>query len=694
MTTTTTAISQHRPTDHPLLSQRGLLLTLVLGAAFVFVFYSFLLRMARMGIADPDWSHIFLIPLISLYFLFQRKREILEMPTRLYWPGLALLCGGIINFAMGIYPHRNDMAQGYSMVMALFGLVMFFNGPRRMSILWLPVIYLVFSVVISQGLWLRISFPLQLIAANAGATLIQAAGLVIDIDARVAGSNILVFDGQRWLEPLGVEEACSGLKMLMTFVALGVALAFISTHRRWWQRLVIVASTVPVAIFINVLRVAVLAYLYAKVDPAYARGEFHIMIGLLMLLPAAGIFLLLGWIMDKIIIEDRKPVREKLGTPAGVLARMEHERKPWNWKSMFLGLAAGGGVVLATGGMLLLVVLVLLHPISRISEALVGESAEMTMMLSAGLVFLAIVTPAFIALHLLQRRLVPRPMMAGPLAIGLVAAILLGSGLGLRAAIDQLGLVLFKERLPMRGVLTDIPRQIGTWQMVNQHERLPPDIENTLGTTLYITRDYEDTSRTDRAGRFARVHLAYYSGTVDTVPHVPERCFIGGGHASAGVDRVPITLSGNQYRERDIGPEQPSRMGQTEWVADVSEDEWVRVPRMDFRATRFNFAPQTNPDTFTQTAAEIRTVIYFFVADGDFHATAFDVRRTAFEARNRYAYYCKVEVQILDVVDDPELAQRRSEEFLSELMPHVLRILPDWVEVQEGRYPRGESEDD
>ena len=83
---------------------------------------------------------------------------------------------------------------------------------------------------------------------------------------------------------------------------MGVALAFL-WDRAWWQRLVMISMAIPIALAVNIGRVTALGLIYL-VDKRYAQGDFHIFVGMLMLIPAAGLFLLLGWVLDQIIVRD------------------------------------------------------------------------------------------------------------------------------------------------------------------------------------------------------------------------------------------------------------------------------------------------------------------------------------------------------------------------------------------------------
>src|SRR5207253_2412975 len=79
-------------------------------------------------------------------------------------------------------------------------------------------------------------------------------------------------------------------------------------------------------------------------------------------------------------------------------------------------------------------------------------------------------------------------------------------------------------------------------------EELPAVVEE-LGTENFVTRVYAEKLPTGSTGRprILQLHAAYYTGTIDTVPHVPDRCFVGAGWAIVGgpwVRDVPLSTSG------------------------------------------------------------------------------------------------------------------------------------------------------
>ena len=104
--------------------------------------------------------------------------------------------------------------------------------------------------------------------------------------------NVIEVPGMKLL----VEEACSGIHSLYSLAALGTAFVFVF-ERRWWEKVVLVAATVPIAIFANVFRVSVTGVLATSVSTELAKGFFHEFSGILIFLMGLALFLLLAWLL-------------------------------------------------------------------------------------------------------------------------------------------------------------------------------------------------------------------------------------------------------------------------------------------------------------------------------------------------------------------------------------------------------------
>jgi exosortase len=656
----------------PVVNRSGWVWIGVLGLLFVSVFHVILVKSYQFAVSDADWSHALIVPLVSLYFVFQVRDELKETPKRVCMWGLPILMFGLVGHALAIFPVQNHMSQGYNMIIALFGLVLFVLGPAAMRLLWLPVVFLGFAIKVSEKIWERIALELQLIAAKGATALIDFFGAPMSLDATVRGSIIeLVYKG-KVLPAMEVAQACAGLRMLMAFIALGVAVAFL-VARPWWQRAIIVLSTAPIAVGVNIVRVTVIGFIYPY-DQELASGDFHTLIGMLMLVPAGGVFLLLGWILDKVFVI---PDSDDEGKPAG--KRSAAQVKPAASEQLDARQLARRAGVGAAWGLVLMSCLgggYLMWLSWKRPDLLSLATPTMSLL---GLIGLAAVGGAgILGLPVLLRRIGVRFSLARRwTALGVSAGVLLAAVAGQSAVIAATEAVLFKKPVPLRHQLYELPKEVGSWKHVSTNPPLPDDIAEVLGTDTYISMIYEDLDYPEHEpGRRVRIHIAYYTGMIDTVPHVPDRCFMGAG--------LKLTDSDTAQAEIHLPQAQPDPKSDNLLTPSVlSPPERVRVPTTSFDLRRVSFDDPRSSRPKLQ-------VLYFFIANGKYMATPEQVRMEGFNIADKYSFYCKVEVQPL-WVEDPELAHERTQDLLSAMLPEIMTCLPDWVDVRAGEYPAPES---
>jgi exosortase len=259
--------------------------------------------------SDPSWSHGFLIPLFSLYFINQRKREILNEQFRPNYLGLFFLICGILFYPLNIVHLRYGYLRPIGIIATLGAVVLFLGGWRLVKHTWLPIVFLIFAVPLPGRYYVSLTIPMRRWAATAASVLLN---LVSELEATARGVVIdVVYKGQRLEPPLDVAEACSGMRLLMAFLALGVAMAYL--HRRpVWQRIVLLASTIPIAIFCNIVRVTVTGFIYILIDPKYAQGIYHDMLGMAMLPLAFGLYGSLAWFMSSLFVEETEAAADDI----------------------------------------------------------------------------------------------------------------------------------------------------------------------------------------------------------------------------------------------------------------------------------------------------------------------------------------------------------------------------------------------
>ena len=284
----------------------------VLAALLVLLHFAELSVMVRTWLARDNWTHGFIIPLFSLYLLYMRRHDLAAAPRRTGALGLAGLAIMLIALAAEIYGtfglRVNWFVQMW-MVAMLFGLVLYLAGPAVIRVTWLPILYLVFALPIPDALYSRVALPLQNLSAKGAVMMLRLLG--VDLSSAASRLDVVSRSGQS--HSLTVAEACSGMQLLMAFLALGVAMAYLD-DKPIWQRVILVAAAIPIAIFCNVLRVAITCFMYYIDKPDLGKGFMHTATGMLMLIPAFLLLWLLAWILKILFVEVDE---DETAKPAG-----------------------------------------------------------------------------------------------------------------------------------------------------------------------------------------------------------------------------------------------------------------------------------------------------------------------------------------------------------------------------------------
>ena len=290
----------------------------IIGAAFIWSFYRWFLTQTIFSTEElQDWGHAFAIPLFSGYLIWRDRVRLKNTPVAVFWPGLLPFLLGLFMYFYMLVAVRNHMLQGASMILTLFGIVLFLAGPAVMRIAFIPIAFLVFMVTISERIMIAVTFKLQQIAADGSYVMLSLIGAIGDFTVDIAGNTITIITASGTQMPLNVAEACSGMRMVIAFLALSGAVALVSC-RFWWQRTALILLGVPVSILMNMVRVAVLGLLML-VDPELAAGDAHMLIGTVLLIPSLALFLGVVWVLNHIVTDPneaaaRKQVKDKVAT--------------------------------------------------------------------------------------------------------------------------------------------------------------------------------------------------------------------------------------------------------------------------------------------------------------------------------------------------------------------------------------------
>jgi len=271
----------------------SIVLTLSITALLAALYYKILYLLGMQWYADPDYSHGFLVPLLSGYFVWERRERLRSLPVAPSPWGIILLGGGLLMLLIGSAGAELYM-QRTSIIVVIAGLVLLMLGREFLRVLLFPIAFLFFMVPLPAIIVNAVAFPLQLFAAKTATFCLYNFGIPV-----LREGNVIVLAGTT----LEVAEACSGIRSLQALLALGTVYAYFTQHVMW-KRWTLVLLSIPIAIAANAFRVTgtgVLAHFWGM---EAAQGFYHTFEGWLIFVVAFALLLSCGLLLSRIGREE------------------------------------------------------------------------------------------------------------------------------------------------------------------------------------------------------------------------------------------------------------------------------------------------------------------------------------------------------------------------------------------------------
>ncbi len=247
-----------------------------------------------------EYSHGFLIPLISGFLLWQRRREFEQLAFKGSWAGVLLILLGLAVYFVGSL--ASIMAiDAYALVMVLAGCVLATGGWKAIRLAAAPLGLLLLMNPLPTFLYNNLSSQLQLISSQIGVAVIRLFGISVHLEG-----NVIDLGSYK----LQVVEACSGLRYLFPLLTLGVVVACFLKCKAW-VRWVVVLSTIPITIGMNSFRIGVIGVLVDRFGIEQAEGFLHDFEGWIIFMACFVLLIAETWLLLR-ISGDRRPFRESL----------------------------------------------------------------------------------------------------------------------------------------------------------------------------------------------------------------------------------------------------------------------------------------------------------------------------------------------------------------------------------------------
>ncbi len=254
---------------------------------FFGLYYQIIFYMVKDWYNDSNYSHGFLIPFISAYIIWKNKEKISRIKIKGDSLGFLVILIGLLLYILGT-TGAEFFTMRFSMIPVMIGIVYCLCGREMTKNVLVPVGFLVCMIPIPAILFNIVAFPLKLFAANIATNVIQFLSIPV-----VRDGNIIHLADMT----LEVADACSGIRSLMSMIALGVAYAYLFQNGVI-KRLILVLFIVPITIAANVARVTGTGILSHYVGSVAAQGFFHEFAGIFVFLVAFAMFIAVGAILS------------------------------------------------------------------------------------------------------------------------------------------------------------------------------------------------------------------------------------------------------------------------------------------------------------------------------------------------------------------------------------------------------------
>jgi len=297
-----------RPRVFPL---QAVLLALLLVGGGLWAYLPVFREMLDKWFTNPQYSHAYLVPAFSAYLLWRGREAAALAGTAPSWLGLAPLLFGVALRLLGAVFYVSWL-EAVSLLPLLWGAALLLGGRPALRWSFVAVGFLAFMIPLPHQVENGLSGPLQQVATRISTYALQTMGF-----PAFSEGNVIHLNDSR----IGVVEACNGLGMLLLFFALATGMTLL-IRGSWLERVTILLSAAPIAVFSNVVRVTVTGMLYETAGQRLGDLVFHDLAGWLMMPLALLVMWLelkvLSWLVAEVPADDDIPMDFVLKQRAGL----------------------------------------------------------------------------------------------------------------------------------------------------------------------------------------------------------------------------------------------------------------------------------------------------------------------------------------------------------------------------------------
>jgi len=214
---------------------------------------------------SDEYSAGLLVPLLTVYILWSRRRELASVAVRptIFWGVAAFLMAQVARGA-GLY-FMYGSGEMLSIVLSVAAIVLLLLGWRMLGKFAPMLLFLCLMLPWPSRIQAQVSLPLQRYSTDSAVFCLELIGYEVVQD----GNVIRIGETS-----VAVAEACNGLRMVTAFLVIS-GLVVLLARRAWWEKLIVLVSSLPIALLCNTIRLTVTAIAFTILTGDQWEKLFH-----------------------------------------------------------------------------------------------------------------------------------------------------------------------------------------------------------------------------------------------------------------------------------------------------------------------------------------------------------------------------------------------------------------------------------
>ncbi len=266
-------------------------------AAFMWSYWANIADLWNIWLSSDEYSSGILVPFLAAYVLWSRRDQLQNVPLKPAIIGLLIffIAEGLRLF--GVF-FMFGSAERISVLIGTAALVMFLLGWKFFKKTATTLLFLCLMLPWPYRVQGAVTLPLQSWATSSAVFCLEILGYDV-----VKEGNLIHIG----LSAVAVAEACNGLRMITAFFVIS-ALVVMLAKRPLWQKIIVLISSLPIALLCNTARLVITSIAFTYVKGEHWEKMFHDFGGYAMVPLALAAVIAEFWLLQRL---TEVPVEKK-----------------------------------------------------------------------------------------------------------------------------------------------------------------------------------------------------------------------------------------------------------------------------------------------------------------------------------------------------------------------------------------------